>query len=271
MRILFGALLLAFLLPAAALAQVPSHLDDIAGERARSGERDLRDRGYVHIETHKSGDRSHSYWWNTSRHECIRVTTRNGRYDDIDEASSSDCNQHHSSDEAVGAAVAVGAAALIIGALASSHHKHKSHHHEDNRHHDDDESEREFERGHRDGLHHRSYDNYNDTQAYRRGYDSGAEQRRHDTSHRHHSGRHDTGYSERRHSDRDFERLGGGQASSVDGTLRNWGFQDVDGFASGSTRYVIWYNNATRQCLQMTTADGRAEDVRDIGFHPTCH
>jgi Ni/Co efflux regulator RcnB len=272
LRSLLCALLLtAFFIPTAALAQrVPSHLDDVVGERASSGEGDLRDRGYVHIETHKSSDRAYSYWWNADRHECISVTTMDGRYNDIVESSASDCNQHHdSAGEAAGAAVAVGAAALLIGAIAASASHHKSHHHENNSHRDDNDYEREFERGHRDGLYHHTYD-MNDSEGYQAGYTSGAEQREHNTSHRHHSGRHNSSGYQQGISSSDLNDLRNARASSADDQLSGWGFRSVDRMMSGDTVYLVWYDRSRGQCLQETMADGRVVSIDDIGQHPAC-
>jgi len=67
-----------------------------------------------------------------------------------------------------------------------------------------------------------------------------------------------------------YESLQGAQASSADGSLRNMGFTDVDSFDSGSTNYTIWYNSGSKECLQMTVANGAVVDVSDIGTHPQC-
>ena len=48
------------------------------------------------------------------------------------------------------------------------------------------------------------------------------------------------------------------------------GFEQVDNFTSGNTRYSIQWNDDTRQCLQMTIADGHIYDIRDIQTHPEC-
>lgn len=48
------------------------------------------------------------------------------------------------------------------------------------------------------------------------------------------------------------------------------GFADKDSFSSGSTQYGIFYNRSTRQCVQLTMADGRIYDAREIGSHPKC-
>lgn len=272
MRILFSALLAAlFLLPTTLQAQdTPRDLRDLVDARARSGESEMESRGYVHIQTQKSDDRSYSYWWNSSRNECVSIATMDGRYHSITESPSSDCNQNHrhhdDGGEAVGAAVAIGAVALLAGLAASSH---KSHHHKNGRHHEDNDYEREFERGHNDGLHNHSYDSRNDTAGYIAGYNSGVEQRDHNTSYRHHSGRHDRGY-QRSVSSSQLDDLRDARASSADSELSGWGFKSVDRMTSGDTVYLIWYDRSRGQCLQETMADGRVVSIDDIGSHPSC-
>jgi hypothetical protein len=45
----------------------------------------------------------------------------------------------------------------------------------------------------------------------------------------------------------------------------------VDTFQSGNTGSgTIWWNGRSRQCLQMITADGRADSITDIHTHPRC-
>lgn len=48
------------------------------------------------------------------------------------------------------------------------------------------------------------------------------------------------------------------------------GFRDVDSFTTGNTQYGIFYNPRTRVCAQLTMADGRVVDARDIHTHPKC-
>ncbi|WP_395394569.1 hypothetical protein WBP07_04755 [Novosphingobium sp. BL-8A] len=64
--------------------------------------------------------------------------------------------------------------------------------------------------------------------------------------------------------------MNGWRASSADVELKNRGFTNVDAMQSGSTSYTIWYRRASSQCVQMTTAEGKTTDVRDIGTHPKC-
>lgn len=67
-----------------------------------------------------------------------------------------------------------------------------------------------------------------------------------------------------------FDDLVGARASSGEAELEKRGFRNVDGFASGTTRYTIWFNGRTHQCLQAATADGRYDSLTDIHEHPKC-
>jgi len=251
-----------------ASADIPSDLDDLIGVRASGGERALQQRGYVLTDYGRAEGMTWNYWWNSSRRACVGVATSNGRYERIASVSSHDCNQdtgHHEDSMSDGAKVAIGAAALL-GAIALAH---KSHHHDDNKHHNDVDREAEFDRGFRDGKYNHSYNDFNKTADYRSGYEQGANSREHDSSYRHHdSGNHNRhGYGGRQ----GYSDLVGARASSADNALRDRGFQDVDGFKSGSTAYTIWWNGSSRQCLQMATVNGRADSIDDIGRHPGCH
>jgi len=260
-----------FSMSVSASGPAPRDIQDLVGQRASNGERALESRGYVHISSQKGGDRSFGQWWNPSTRTCATVATLNGRYDTIYTSNPIDCNQNSgpssgSDSGSNAAAVAVGAA-ILLGAIALSH---KSSHHDDNAHSSDSYYEQEFERGHNDGLYNHHYDNHNNSDGYASGYTSGVEQRDHNTSYREHSGRYDRGYETAGVQTGEFSDLNGSRASSADSTLRQWGFNDVDSFDSSNTRYTIWYKRSTGQCIQMTTADGRAVDVRGIGTHPAC-
>ncbi len=251
-----------------ASADIPSDLSDLMGARASSGERAMQQRGYVLTDHGRAEGVSWNYWWNPSRRACVGVATSNGRYERIASVSSHDCNQdtgHHEDDMSDGAKVAIGAAALL-GAIALAH---KAHHHDDVSHHEEVDREAEFDRGFRDGKYNHSFNDYNHTGDYRDGYEQGANSREHHSSYRHHdSDNHNRyGYG----GPESYDDLVGAQASSADGSLRQRGFHDVDNFRSGSTSYTIWWRNASRQCLQMATANGRVDSIVDIGRHPGCH
>lgn len=250
------------------VSAAPRDVQDLMGKKAKHADPQLQSRGYVHIQSQKGGSHlTYGMWWSPSKRECLTVKYQHGKITAITNSPPVDCNQqgHHAShdDNKAAAAAAVIGVAALAGAIAMSH---KSHHHDDDRHNSNDSYEVDFERGHRDGLHSRTYDNHNQTDAYRNGYQSGVDQRDHDTSYREHSGRYDHGYRQQA----EISDLNGARASSADGALRDRGFRDVDALKTGNTAYTYWYSRATGQCLQMTVADGRVEDIRDIGSHPNC-
>jgi len=69
----------------------------------------------------------------------------------------------------------------------------------------------------------------------------------------------------------DVSDLVGAKAAGVQSDLESRGFHNVDGFESGNNaKGTVWWNGRTRQCLQMITADGRADSITDIQTHPRC-
>lgn len=244
--------------PIAVSAKSADNLRDLIGARGSSGEMELSRRGFVVTDGHKGAGSSYTYWWNGVKRDCVMVRTANGRYASISDVSAADCNQqsHHGS----GAAVAVGVGALLGAALLA----HKSGHHDDQQHMSDQAAEAEYERGYRDGLHGQDYHNYNRNDAYAGGYRSGVDQRGRETDYRH-SGA--AGYS----PSVNISDLVGARAAGADSALRSRGFLDVDNFESGRDGAgVIWWNNRTRQCVQVITVDGHIDSAVDIGQHPRC-
>jgi hypothetical protein len=69
----------------------------------------------------------------------------------------------------------------------------------------------------------------------------------------------------------DVSDLVGAKAAGVQSDLESRGFRNVDSFESGNNaKGTIWWNGRTRQCLQMITADGRADSITDIQTHARC-
>ena len=239
------------------LAEKANQLVDINGMYGRDGERALRDRGFSHVSTHKNDmGYVYSYWWDERDDDCVNVEVYDGRIMTINDASDQDCGHHKGGDAA--AAVGVAAGAAILGALLS----HKSHHHEDRKHHDNYDDEQAYERGYSDGLHNVAYHNYDRSTPYHNGYTAGVQQRAANTSYHHGHG----GYR----ATAPYKDLQGARASSGMDALSQRGFRQVDNFTSGNTRYSIQYDRTGRQCVQVTIADGRFYDLRDIGRHPRC-
>jgi hypothetical protein len=48
------------------------------------------------------------------------------------------------------------------------------------------------------------------------------------------------------------------------------GFESVDSLTAGDTIYGTWYNAKTHQCVQLTNANNRVEDIDDVPSHPKC-
>ena len=238
------------------LAEKANQLVDINGSLGRDAEAALQARGFAHVSTHKNDmGYVYSYWWDAADDDCVQVEVYNGRVETISDASDQDCGHHKGN---AGAAVAAVAGAAILGALLS----HKSHHHDDNEHHEDQAAEAQYERGYQDGLHNAAYHNYDRSDAYSSGYSAGVDQRRANLSHHEGYGGYD---SAARYSDLKDARAAGGMDE-----LERRGFRQVDNFTSGNTRYSIQWRPQSRQCVQVTIADGRFYDIRDIGQHPKC-
>ena len=243
--------------PVAALAQASS-LSDISGMSPGDAERAMGNRGYSHVNTSTNSMGYHySYWWNGSSRACVQLEAQNHRVLMVQDASRQDCGHDgHGGDAAAAAGVVAGAA--IIGALLS----HGSHHHEGNRHDAGASAESEFERGYTDGLHNAAYHNGNNNSSYASGYTAGVDER--SANLRHHSGR--GGYVQTA----EIDDLQGARAAGGMEQLEQRGFRQVDNFTSGNTRYSIQWRAQSRQCVQVTIADGHFADIRDIGQNPNC-
>ena len=238
-----------------ASADPASSLTGLNGMNAAQAENAIHDLGFKHISSRKTAyGFTNSYWWDKSDRSCVVLEEGGGQVVSVNDAPAEDCG--HTKDGSGGAIAAV-AGAAILGALLS----HKSDHHDDGRHYDDHESERDYDRGFSDGLYNAPYHNYDRSDAYSNGYSAGVAQRA--VNLRHHQDR--GGYVRTAQ----YRDLIGERARRSDEMDRR-GFRQVDNFTSGNTRYSIRYNRDTRQCVQMTIADGRIYDIRDIGRHPKC-
>lgn len=240
------------LLAAAAFGQA-NKLQDIVGSRGSSGESMMHDRGYVMIHAEPEDDKVYSYWWNRTDKKCVMVTTTEGRYAFILDSTPADCNRADEKGLSTGAKVGIGVgAAAVVGAIVLAH---KAHDHDNDRHYDDANKEAEYERGFRDGLYDSAYHNYSNAREYSDGYSAGVEQRRQNTSYSSGWG----GY--RPHVN--LSDLKGIRASSGETELQNRGFRNVDGYKSGGSSYTIWWNGRTRQCVAVSTYDGRYNWIGD--------
>jgi hypothetical protein len=252
----FGASVVAIALMATPLTAKAPSLTDLVGAKASSGETALERRGYTFITSNEAEyNTKHSYWWNGSQKHCAHVETYDGQYTAITDGTRSDCNQKSDGSDAAVAVGAVAGVALIAGLLS-----HKSHHKQGANH--GQQQTQEFEYGYRDGLYNAAYHNNNRSDAYSRGYEAGVNERSANLSH--HSGR--GGYAK---AVRISDIKGMNSVKAFDVMVER-GFTSVDAITSGNTTYGIYYNRNTRQCVQLTNADRRVYDIRDIGSHPNC-
>ena len=271
------------LTPVAALAKGAADVRDLVGARAAGGETQLEERGWVSMSSHKGAGSSYVYWWNSRDKSCVRVTTRDGRYDQITDTGAPDCGQKAGSGDK---AAAIAGVAALVGVLALAS---KSHHRGD-KDYDNQNDHADFERGHRDGLYHHPYSNGSNSRAYSDGYQSGVDERSHQSSYRpeyrNYQGNgwqgggsnnggnnygNSGGWSGGGGRQASFTDLVGSRAAGAQSELGRRGFRMVDTFQSGSNGSgTIWWNGGSRQCLQMITADGRADSINDIQTHPRC-
>ena len=240
-----------------ASAETASQMQYLNGQSAGEAEGDLRQAGFHHVSSHDSSSNgyTYSYWWDRQDDHCIRIEGWRNSVVSVADADKSDCDKGGGG---AGAAVAAVAGAAILGALLS----HKSHHHDDDSHSSDRNHEAAFDRGYSDGLHNASYHNYDRDEAYSDGYQAGVDER--EANLRHHSRR--GGYAQAA----SFSDLQDARAAGAMSEMERRGFRQVDNFTSGNTRYSIQWRPQSRQCVQMTIADGRIYDIRDIGSNPNC-
>ncbi|WP_047396905.1 hypothetical protein [Chitinibacter sp. ZOR0017] len=66
-------------------------VEDLQGIRASYGESELQSRGFHNVDGEKGWHRSYTTWWNSAARECVQVTTRQGRYSDINVVDNSAC------------------------------------------------------------------------------------------------------------------------------------------------------------------------------------
>lgn len=252
-------LVLAVGMPTPAWAGGADRLADLVDARAAGGETELESRGYVFIDGRPAyGGAKQSFYWHAGDRDCVRVETYDGRFRSITDATPDDC--HQASGSARGgnhnAAAAVVGAAIIAAALA--HRANSSSGGAAN----EPNHGPQFDLGYNDGIHAMPYHNPGRSDAYSQGYDEGVRQRDRNTDY--HAGR--GGYAPAS----GFKDLEGEDSIRAIDAMAERGFDDVDSFESGDTRYGIFYQRGTRQCVQLTMADGVVQSVDDIQTHPKC-
>lgn len=233
-------------------------LRDLVGARGASGESALETRGYTHVDTAKSRDAAFGYWWSNAKRACVRVTTRDGRYEALTDVDASDCGQtRRDGGVSDGAKVAMAAAAILgVTALA-----HKSHHRDDRNY--DERQTADFERGYRDGLYNHAYHNYDSSREYGDGYSRGVEERGRESSYRNNS--YDRGgYQSYAHLG-DLAGRGTGHAWRE---MARRGFEEAGRRDLGPDRgNNYFWNGQTGQCVDVFVRQGKVESVSEVRRH----
>jgi len=257
---------------AAAKAAPPPDLENLVNSRAGQSEMAVRGRGYEFVSSERRGDRIVSLWWNENRRQCVEIVTVDGRFISIDSAPPGRCRRNEGpgfpGGPGGGGRPPFGSTPpelrdLVGMPFGPAENQLRS-------------------RGFRfsrvaSGGGPRTAFWWAAGQRYCLSIVSGG-------------GRFQTltvtaNDACRDGSDpypgpgypgggprpiRDFSSFPGLRIPDADARLTGAGYGVVDRFRSGSTFYVIWYNRQNRQCLQMTNADARVRDVRDIFSHPQC-
>lgn len=68
------------------------NVEDLKGDRASSGEAQLRDRGFDYADGYKKDGKAHAFWWNRSTRQCVHVVTNDGHFKRVEDASRDACS-----------------------------------------------------------------------------------------------------------------------------------------------------------------------------------
>lgn len=256
-----------------AQAAPPPDLENLVNSRSGQSEAAIRGRGYEFISSERRGDRVISLWWNENRRQCVEIVTYNGRFISIDSAPPGRCRRNEGPGfpggpgggrppfgqtpqevrDLVGMPFGPAEAQLRSRGFRFSRAASGS--------------------GPRTAFWWGPSQRYClsivsangrfqtlTTTAYEACRDGGSNDP--------YPGPGYPGGGNR--PIRDFSSFPGLRIPDADARLTGAGYGVVDRFRSGNSFYVIWYNRQNRQCLQMTNADSRVRDVRDILNHPQC-
>lgn len=239
------------LAPAPASAQQARQMLDIVGKDSDYATRMIRNRGFEFVDSRNDNYRNrHTYWWNDRADSCLHVVSFQGNIIRVADGTLAECRQN----------TRTGTKAVsLFGIIGQG----------------SDPATRtlrdrgfEFEDDHSDRYNNRHTYWWNDrgnncvhVVSYNR-----VVTRVEDAS----DGECGKGREETANTG-EFSDLVGIRSSSGMEQLARRGFVQVDNFTAGNTRYSVQYRLQSRQCIQVTQADGRFVDVRDIGSHPKCN
>lgn len=227
---------------------------DLIGVKGASSEMALKNRGFTHIKTQKTGYDIYSYWWNEGAKSCICERISDGRVQSIVKTLPFDCNKTQS------------------GSISRNHpNNHSSHHYNNNSSYYTDAQKRSaFERGFSDGKYNKAYHNvYTESllkTVYSDGYTAGARERREQTSYHHGSGGYVSGNYKGGYvdlSDLVGHNAKRGYAEMVD----RRGFKEVHSFNHKGNNHKIMSNSTTGQCVEVVL---HGDNIHDIKHSEDC-
>lgn len=228
------------------LAENARDMRFIVGLKSNPATKILKERGFEFKADKDQGNTRHTYWWSDENDNCLHVRSISGVVVGVEDASDGDCKEGSGGKTA--AVIGAVAGAALIGALLAGKKKDKDHNAKYTT-----QDERDFyDSGFYDGSHGNAFHNPRGSSAYVDGYAEGSKHR-------------ETHESKVSFNDLTNARAAGGMTQ-----MENRGFTQVDNFTSGNTRYSIQWRPQSSQCVQITIADGRFKDLRDIGQHPKC-
>ncbi len=267
-----------------ALAQKADQLTYINGLDPARAEGALKAHGFEYADSNTNDmGYTYSYWWNAQNKNCVQVEAYNGKVGTVTDATDKECKHGGIS---TGAAVGIAAGAAILGAILLS--KGKKDQPASNVAQPASFADLKGARaaGGMTTLEQRGFtqvDNFTSgTTRYSIQWRPQSRQCVQVTmangrfTDLRDIGRHPkcngTGYSNGNGyaAPAAFADLKGARAAGGMTTLEQRGFTQVDNFTSGTTRYSIQWRPQSRQCVQVTIANGHFDDLRDIGSHPKC-
>lgn len=228
------------------LAENARDMRFIVGLKSNPATQVLKQRGFEFKAEKDQANTRHTYWWSDQNDNCLHVRSMSGVVVGVEDASDGDCKEGGGGKTA--AVVGAVAGAALIAALLAGKKKDKDH---TDKYSTQDELDF-YDSGFYDGSHGNAFHNPRGSSAYADGYAEGSKHREtHEAK---------IGFADLRNA-----RAAGGMTQ-----MENRGFTQVDNFTSGNTRYSIQWRPQSQQCVQITIADGRFRDLRDIGQHPNC-
>jgi hypothetical protein len=271
-------------------AKKAESLRDLVGVSGASAETQLGERGFEYTTGNKSGSSSYTYWWHQGGKDCVVVEVSNGRVATIKDAKAEDCGKKSGNDAAI-AAAAIGAVA--IGAILLSRKdkdKHREEYQQDWQdvqvHNTQSGSLRIFSKPNKDsrvrgevregeylrnfGCENNNGESWCEVTTIN-GRTKGWARDRYLRVTGNYPGSGDgSGWGGSGGTDGQFGYLAGARPSRAESVLRDRGFRSVDSYNTGRTYHAIWFNNRTRECVQMNVTNDRVSSVDNIRSHPRC-